>query len=106
MAKWPYNTAAWRRLRRTKLAQDPLCEYCPAGVITPATQVDHRKAIRDGGDPWAWANLVSSCASCHSRKTSHIEVHRHGRVPVSGCDASGRPLDAEHAWNKEKIAQS
>lgn len=106
MGKWPYSTAAWRRLRKAKLATDPLCEYCPPGVVTPATQVDHRTAINDGGDAWAWENLASSCAACHSRKTSHIEVHGHGRVPVAGCDADGLPLDPEHAWNQEKISQS
>ena len=34
MAKWPYSTARWQRLRQAKLAQDPLCDYCPAGTVT------------------------------------------------------------------------
>jgi len=105
MAEWPYITAAWRRLRKAKLTRDPLCEYCPPGVVTPATQVDHRIAINDGGDPWAWHNLVSACASCHSRKTSHIEVHGRSRVPVRGCDASGRPLDPAHEWHEENRSE-
>ncbi len=104
MASWPYNTAAWQRLRAAKLAADPLCEYCPQGSITPATQVDHRKAIKDGGDPWAWDNLASACQSCHSRKTMHVDVLGKERVPVRGCDANGMPLDREHAWNG-KISQ-
>ena len=54
MAKWPYNTIAWQRLRAAKLATDPLCQYCPQGTVTPATQVDHRKAIKDSGAPFAW----------------------------------------------------
>ena len=48
MADWPYNSAAWKRLRRAKLSRDPLCEYCPPGTLTGATQVDHRKAIKEG----------------------------------------------------------
>ncbi len=105
MAKWPYSTAAWQRLRLAKLARDPLCQYCPTGTVTAATEVDHRKAIKDGGDPWAWDNLVSTCHSCHSRKTYHVDVLGKDRVPVRGVDPeTGRPLDPAHWWN-EKIAQ-
>ena len=71
MANWPYSTAHWQRLRRAKLAQDPLCQYCPPGEVTLASQVDHCKAIKDGGDPWAWDNLASTCQPCHSKKTYH-----------------------------------
>ena len=104
MAKWPYNTTRWRKLRKAKLGRDPFCEYCPHGRFTLATQVDHKKAIKHGGDPWDWDNLTSACASCHSRKTSHVEVHGHSRVPITGCDEDGRPLDPAHSWG-EKISQ-
>jgi len=99
MASWPYNTAQWQRLRKAKLARDPLCQYCPPGRVVPATQVDHCRAINDGGDPWAWDNLASACAPCHTRKTSHVEVHGQARVPVKGCDADGQPFDQEHPWH-------
>ena len=96
-----YDKRRWRRLRRKKLSADPLCEYCPAGKITPATQVDHVLAINDGGDPWAWDNLKSTCAPCHSSKTRYIEQMGRDRVPVRGVDpATGLPIDPEHWWNK------
>ena len=100
MADWPYNTQRWQRVRRTKLATEPLCEYCPTGKVTPATQVDHRKAISAGGNAWEWANLASACASCHSRKTRHIDQLGRDKVPERGVDAAtGLPLDPEHWWH-------
>lgn len=105
MADWPYNTAAWQRLRKAKLARDPLCEYCPNGTVTPATEVDHRTAISKGGAPFDWGNLASTCKPCHSLKTNHVDVLGKDRVPVKGCDADGRPLDREHPW-RQKISQS
>ena len=101
MAKWPYSTAHWQRLRLAKLARDSTCEYCPPGTITLATEVDHRVAINGGGDPWAWANLASTCRSCHSRKTYHVDRRGLERVPVKGADPeTGKPLDLDHWWNK------
>lgn len=101
MSSWPYNTAAWKRLRAAKLAQDPLCEYCrQAGRITAAREVDHRQSIKNGGDPWDWTNLTSTCSACHSEKT---QADRRG-VPWrrKGCSVDGRPLDPTHWWNQEK----
>ena len=93
MAKWPYNTARWQGVRLGKLRHGPLCEYCPPGQERPATQVDHKKAIRDGGDPWAWDNLASCCQSCHSSKTASDEH-------VKGCNPDGTPRDPNHEWNQ------
>ena len=95
MRVWPYTTQHWRRLRLAKLAQDPVCEYCDR---EPATQVDHRVAINHGGDPWAWSNLASTCASCHARKTNFIDRQGKASVPNRGCDVDGKPLDGGHWW--------
>ena len=101
MAKWPYSTAHWQRLRLAKLAQDPLCEYCPPCTVTLAVEVDHRKAINNGGEPFEWDNLASTCHSCHSSKTWHVDRLGKDSVPVKGVDpATGRPLDPEHWWNQ------
>lgn len=103
MAKWPYNTTEWKRVRLDKLRADPLCQYCPPGRARVATQVDHVKAVAAGGDPFAWANLRSSCQACHSRKTATMDGGfghaKRTRMPVRGCDADGRPLDPGHWWN-------
>lgn len=95
---WPYNTARWQRIRREKLRRSPLCEYCPEGRKRSATQVDHKKAIADGGDPWAWNNLASACQACHSQKTAHGEV-------LHGCDENGFPRDPGHEWNQGRVIQ-
>ncbi len=107
MAKWPYSTAAWQRLRRLKLAQTPICELCPPGYVTPADTVDHRLAISEGGDPWAWDNLTSCCAKCHSMKTARGKEAGAAKTkkPMKGCDAKGNPLDQAHPWNQENRSQ-
>ena len=99
-----YNSAAWKRLRAAKLAQDPMCEYCGR---QPATDVDHMRAINVGGDPHAWDNLRSACHACHSRKTLYVERMGQDRVPIKGCDpATGLPLDPQHPWNEQKLARA
>jgi 5-methylcytosine-specific restriction endonuclease McrA len=92
--KWPYYTPRWRRLRKLKLTEDPLCAHCL--TPTPATQVDHKKPIEQGGDPWEWDNLQSLCAGCHSRKTKSTDKGK----PLKGCDVNGNPIDSAHWWNR------
>ena len=53
-----YSTQHWQKLRKAKLAQNPLCERC--GVL--ATLVHHRD--HNSGN-MAWENLESLCADCH-----------------------------------------
>lgn len=101
MAAWPYNTAAWQRLRRVKLMQDPLCEYCPTDHRALGTEVDHKQAIEKGGCPWSMSNLASTCKPCHSKKTQYVDVQGRESVPVKGVDPkTGKPLDPAHWWNK------
>jgi len=105
MAKWPYNTTRWTKLRAAKLRANPLCEYCATGQVTPATQVDHKQAINKGGDPWDWDNLASTCARCHTNKTNREDGGCFGTSRNKAVDpATGRPLDPDHWWN-DKISQ-
>lgn len=67
-----YDTA-WEKLRRTHLADEPLCRMCGA----PAVLVDHIQPIRDGGARLDDANLQSLCRRCHDRKTAE-DVRRRG----------------------------
>jgi 5-methylcytosine-specific restriction endonuclease McrA len=94
-----YDKRRWRRLRLQKLRQDPFCEECRPMLVL-ATDVDHVKAINDGGEVWDITNLRSLCHACHSRKTRYIEQLHREHVTVKGCDANGRPLDSGHWWNK------
>lgn len=91
---WPYNTARWRKLRGAKLRANPMCEYCPPHAQAVATEVDHKQAINNGGDPWAWDNLASTCHECHSSKTA---CDKTGRAWLrKGCGPDGMPLDPGH----------
>ena len=102
MAKWPYSTQKWLRLRRHKLRINPLCEAClQLGSIEPATAVDHRTPINAGGDPYPpIEQLASLCASCHNMKTRCEQLGED--YMRKGCDVFGRPLDSAHPWNWER----
>lgn len=58
---------SWTKLRKAKLADQPLCEYCLPRV-TPATEVDHFTPKAQGGTD-DWDNLRSTCRQCHKEKT-------------------------------------
>ena len=91
----PLNSDSWRKLRRQVLAEVPLCEYCPPGVITPATEVDHKN--NNPADN-SRENLVSTCKPCHSIKTM---ADLYGRPARMGCDESGNPINPAHPWNEK-----
>ena len=68
-----YNSRRWQLLRRKKLSDQPVCEYCANEL---AREVDHFVAIEDGGAKWSWENLRSACSSCHSQKTRREITNR------------------------------
>jgi len=96
----PLNSEAWSRLRRSVLAEVPLCQYCPPGVITPATEVDHKN--NDPADN-SRENLVSTCKPCHSIKTM---ADLYGRPARMGCDVDGWPINPSHDWNGAAVRPS
>lgn len=96
----PLNSAAWKKLRRQVLSEKPLCEYCPPGTITPATEVDH--VNNDPADN-SRCNLKSTCKPCHSLKTM---ADLHGRPARLGCDAEGNPINPMHPWNAPAVGPS
>lgn len=66
--KGRYGTQ-WTKVRKRKLATNPLCEECMrAGRTTPANEVHHILPLADGGTH-AMGNLMSLCKPCHSRFT-------------------------------------
>lgn len=102
-----YDRQQWRRVRRQQLREHPLCEDCAnLGTVNPATDVDHRMALKDGGEPLDSANLRSLCHRCHSAKTAHLDGgfgnRRKDRAPIKGCTPDGLPLDPRHPWNTER----
>lgn len=72
-----YDKTAWRKLARAHKRANPLCVRCKEkGMITPVTDTDHIKAVRDGGDPLAWDNLQSLCKPCHLDKSNTERKNR------------------------------
>lgn len=90
-----YKTAAWQRIRRLQLLNEPLCRFCArVGRVVPARVVDHVVAHR--GDEWLFYNgeLQSLCKLCHDR-----DKQRDERREALGGDANGVPTDPNHHWN-------
>ena len=65
-------TKRWSRVRTAYLHDHPLCETCKAaGILTPATVVDH--IVPHRGDHalfWDRENWQSLCRKCHNVKTA------------------------------------
>jgi 5-methylcytosine-specific restriction protein A len=88
------TSAAWRKLRRSVLASEPLCRMCTAqGLTVPATDVDHRDNNPANNE---LVNLQPLCRSHHSLKTNLDRGHN----VRMGCAVDGRPLDHHHHWNE------
>ena len=69
-----YSSDAWQRCRRAyRSMRGGLCERCLAsGLITPGTQVHHKKPItpENLSDPSVtldFSNLMLLCDSCHKK---------------------------------------
>lgn len=70
---FPYNRAAWLRLRQEILRNEPRCAECGA----PASEVHHVVPRASGGED-ALHNLVALCKPCHSRITGHAVAKMRG----------------------------
>ncbi len=71
------------------------------GCGQKATTVDHIVARRDGGAD-VLSNLRSLCKPHDNmimQKSNGKRANR-GKLAVRGCDATGRPLDPLHPWNR------
>lgn len=108
MADWPYNSAAWKRLRQAHLSILPWCEGCKAmgKPYVLANTVDHVHPISEGGPAFPGHDgLRSYCPACHSAKTARGTEAGAVRSsnPRKGCDADGNPLDAAHPWSGKSL---
>lgn len=74
-----YWTPRWDRLRRRILLERPWCQWPRCHL--PATDVDHRIPIEDGGAPWDEDNLQALCHAHHSRKTADDVARRRAAGP-------------------------
>lgn len=95
-----YSRPEWQAARTKRLASVPYCERCmPRGETIKATVVNHR--VPHKGD-WRLfidqSNHESVCKPCHDGLIQREETRGH-RI---GWDASGRPIDPDHPWNKAR----
>ena len=98
--RW-YGLAVWQKLRKLRLASEPLCRMCEAeNRSTTATVCDHVTPHR--GD-WAlfadYDNTQSLCASHHNHRKQSEE--RTGYSKAVGAD--GYPIDPRHPFNASEV---
>jgi len=67
-----YNSTKWRKLRKRKFTEEPLCEHCfKLNIITPTDVIDHIKPVLDYPElSYTYSNLQSLCHGCHNNKTA------------------------------------
>ena len=75
-----------QRIRKQVFGEQPLCVMCKAkGKVTLATEVDHIKALVNGGED-NHENRQALCSECHTEKTRR-DLGQRERVTF---DADGR----------------
>jgi len=74
-----YSSAVWRKARKAKLNEKPICEvheaqnqYVDCSSNSP---IDHVVPITAGGAKTDPNNLMTLCKKCHERKSA-LELHR------------------------------
>lgn len=68
-----YARKRWAMFRRAKLNRNPICEICDTRL---ANEVHHKVAMEDGGEPFSFENVISTCKPCHSRETRREQTKR------------------------------
>lgn len=69
----PRGASRWRRIRKSVLLQEGYhCRLCGR----PATEVDHRVELADGGAPFDLENLQALCPECHDAKSAESRFQR------------------------------
>lgn len=69
-----YNTTLWKKMRRAKLMEQPLCEICLLqDIITLGEDVHHLISFMEAQDPFERDrlaydsnNLIVVCRNCHN----------------------------------------
>lgn len=103
-----YNSKFWKDLRRQALERDRYrCTVtgCPNTGRMGRLYVDHVKTRPNVPYPTPsdiLSNLRTLCG-VHDTQVKEMrdgERRKGGEPTVRGCDASGRPLDPRHHWNR------
>jgi 5-methylcytosine-specific restriction endonuclease McrA len=92
-----YGTAAWQKIRRTHLMENPLCVFCLRDKrTTAATVVDHIKPHRGNAELFFAGPFQSLCKTHHDSTKQRQEKSG----VVVGGDESGEPIDPNHHWHR------
>ena len=77
-----YNSQRWKKLRRVKLIQNPLCEIClKDGKIVPAVDIHHKDSFTNYTGQlryykaYDFDNLLSVCKQCHAALHKNGTTH-------------------------------
>ncbi|MGY2732799.1 HNH endonuclease signature motif containing protein [Sphingomonas sp. UYP23] len=85
--------------RKRRLEAEPLCRICSErSLVTAATVPDHITPLALGGSDDD-TNIRCLCQPCHDEVTAEQFGRTRGKG-LGGCDASGRPTDPAHPWNR------
>ena len=84
-----YNSNVWKKVRRNKIVNSPLCELCAIqNVLVEATIVHHIVPVKDD---WSkrldMDNLQSLCHTCHE----NIHAQQHVKTRTTGGTARTTP---------------
>lgn len=81
-----YKTAAWLRMRKLKLSEQPLCARCnQLGVTTQATVVNHIKPHKGDVNLFHdYSNIEGVCAPCHDGVIKREERNKMPKVSLDG----------------------
>lgn len=96
------DNSKWLKVRARVLRRQPNCVNCLRfGILTPATDVDHKIPKRaTNQDMWyKESNLQPLCKHCHD--THKFEIENQGYCTDIGAD--GVPIDPNHPQNKKKV---
>lgn len=104
-----YYSAEWRGVRWEALQRDDYrCVVCGADVSgSGQARVDHIKPLSTHPELGLCLDNLRTLCPEHDNQ-AHREKGRRGsghggrqeRFEIRGCDASGRPLDPNHPWNR------
>lgn len=91
----------WQRESKRFLVEHPLCQCPSCGEgrvrVRAASVVDHKRPHRGDRELfWDRSNWQAMAKRCHDSYKQRLE--KSGRV--IGADASGRPVDPRHHWNR------
>lgn len=103
MSSGYYHSAHWKRLRDACLDRDNHCcvvKGCKQpGVVADHIETRSRSPIPTPAD--RLDNLRTLCLQHDAQVKEQNGIRKQGgKFRIKGCDADGRALDPDHAWNR------